>query len=348
MSSLNHPDKITLDAFSDPQLQTQAGNGYYNRFTNVLRTPVLNAKSIQLMNANFINSVLQLNDASSLMFFYYTSVSPSSVRQLANLRCVRLLQSNYVPPAGYTAFTRNRYYNSVSELVSSLNVASAAGGDDVVYNPLFSSGAISFGYDTTTRKVSVASLISGQFVILAAADDPFVIDQLRGTTNPLRQLRMNGFNNFSGYTGATIQPFVPGFSMNSRLGFAMSINARGLYFGASVVYGCATSTGAPISLSSVEADAFPILLGSQNVSIYLSIITGSGVDNTGRKNLLCSIPIEVAPLAINSYTASAIELPAKSIPNEIYEISVEMLDDVGVPFLQAPNYNTELSLVFGY
>lgn len=136
--------------------------------------------------------------------------------------------------------------------------------------------------------------------------------------------------------------------MNARIGFAMSINARGLFFGAGSVFGVATATGVPITLSTVEADAFPILLGSQNVSLYLSIITGSGIDATGRKNLLCSIPIEVAPLNINSYTASSVEIPAKSIPNEIYEIGVELLDDVGSPFLQPPNFNTELSLVFYY
>ena len=344
MSSVNHPDKVTLDAFSDPQLQTANGNGYYNRFTNILKTPILNAKAIQLLNANFINSALQLNDSGQLVFWFYASSTQANIRS-AGLYNIRLHPSTFVPYPGYTTFVKNKYFNSVSELVSALNSAASTGGDSFTYNPRWIQNQVSFTYDTASRKISVVPL-GALFIAPASADDPNVVFQSRSATN---QPKMNGYNSSNTYATATVQPFVLNVSMNARLGFAMNFNARGLWWDATSQQGCATSTGVPQNTpTTIEADAFPILLGSQNVSLYLSIITGSGIDATGRKNLLCSIPIEVAPLTINSYTASSVEIPAKSIPNEIYEIGVEMLDDIGTPFLQPPNFNTELSLVVYY
>jgi hypothetical protein len=69
---------------------------------------------------------------------------------------------------------------------------------------------------------------------------------------------------------------------------------------------------------------------------------------SNRKNLIASIPIEVAPLNINSYTTSSVEKPASSIPTEIYEIRVELYDDNGTPFYQPPNYNSEFSFSVYY
>lgn len=348
MTSLNRPDKITLDAYSDPNLELTAPNGAYNRFTNQLRTPILNAKGIQLLNANFVNSVLQLNDNSQLMFFYYRSGTQANIRALANLRCVRLHPSTFVPQTGFTAFTRNRYFNSVTELVAALNTASSTGGDSATYNPLWVANQVQFSYDTTTRKISITSS-DANFIAPASADDPFVLDQLRGTTTPTNRIRMNGFTSAGTYATATLQPYVEGVSMNARLGYAMNFLARGLWWGASSQQGVATSTGVPFATGTlIEADSPPILLGSQNCSLYLSIVTGSGMDATGRKNLIQTIPIEVAPLNINSYTASSVEKPAISIPTEIYEITAELLDDYGQPFVQPGNYNCSLAFSVYY
>jgi len=332
MTSLNRPDKITLDAYSDPNLELSGPNGSYNRFTNQLKTPILNAKGIQLLNANFVNSILQLNDNSQLIFWYYISATQAGIRSAVNLRCVRLHPSTFVPYAGYTTFVRNRYFNSVTELVAALNTAAATAADLTAYNPYFAADQVSFSYDTTTRKISVVPL-GANYIAPAAADDPFVIAALQTNT-----IKMNGYNSANTPATATIQPYVAGVSMNARLGFGMSFSARGLWWGASSQQGCATSTGVPQnSPATIEADASPILLGSQNCSLYLSIVTGSGMDATGRKNLIQTIPIEVAPLNINSYTASSVEKPAISIPSEIYEITAELLDDYGQPFVQPGN-----------
>lgn len=348
MASINRPDKITIDAYSDTNLEVNAPNGMYNRFRNQLQTPILNAKGLQLLNANFINSILQLNDNSQLMFFYYASGTQAGIRTLANLKCVRLHPSNFVARSGYTAFTRNRYFNSVTELVAALNTAASTGGDDVTYNPLWVANQVTFSYDTTTRKISV-QCGAGTYIAPASADDPFVLDQLRGTTNPNNRIRMSGFNSPGAlYSQATLQPYVEGVSMNARLGYAMSFNARGLWWSSASQQGVATSTGFPLTNTPIEADSPPILLGSQNCSIYLSIVTGSGMDSTGRKNLIQTIPIEVAPYNINSYTASSVEKPAISIPTEIYEITAELLDDYGQPFFQPGNFNTNIAFSVYY
>lgn len=343
MTSLNRPDKITLDAYSDPNLELLAPNGAYNRFTNQLKTPILNAKGIQLLNANFVNSILQLNDNSQLMFFYYRQSVSGSMRQTGNLRCVRLHPSTFVPYVGFTGYTKNRYFNSVTELVAALNQAASSGGDDVTYNPLWVQDGVTFSYDTTTRKISVTSN-DANFIGPAAADDPFVAQVLAASP-----IKMNGWTSSGNYATATPQPYVNGISMNARLGFAMSFNARGLWWGPSSQQGLATSTGVPFATGTlIEADSPPILLGSQNCSLYLSIVTGSGMDATGRKNLIQTIPIEVAPYNINSYTASSVEKPAISIPTEIYEITAELLDDYGQPFFQPGSWNTSLAFAVYY
>jgi hypothetical protein len=331
MASLNHPDKVSLDAFSDPLLQTQNSNGVYSRFTNVLKTPILNAKGLQLLNANFINSRLQLDDNSQLVFWYYRFNPVNSIG------VVRLYPSNYVPPPGFTTFVRNRYFNSVDELVFTLNQAAAVGGDNTTNNVLYRPGEITFSYDANTRRISFVSNDPNFSVGPAAADDPVIISALKANLITMNTLPSATF----------LQPYVPGYSMNSRLGFAMSTNARPLWqTGSSLPY-IASSTGLALTRA-IEADANPILLGTQNVSIYASVIAGSGMDFSGRKNLLQTIPVQVAALNINNYTLSSLDNYAMSVGNEIYEITIELLDDNGLPFIQPPNYNTQISLAVLY
>jgi hypothetical protein len=359
MATTNHPDKLVLDAYSDPQLQTQAGNGTYYRFTNVLKNPIINAKSIQLSTANFINSSLQLNDWNGqLIFFYYNSATLS----LANLHNIRLHPANFVPyytgGAVVSPNVKNKYFTNVVDLVAALNLAANTGGDDARFNPTWLAGQIVFSYDANTRKITVTSTSSSIIIAPAAADDPNVIDLLNGTTTPTNRIKMNAFGGTNTYAGAPLQPYFvnnnypsgPKYTtMNARLGFAMSYYARPLWRSADAVLGCATSTGTPLaSPQSIEADANPILLGAQNVNIYIDVVNGGGQDSFNRKNNLASVPIDVPPLYINNYTLTGNRNPAMSVPNEIYQITVELLDDTGAPFYQPPNYNTELALAVFY
>ena len=344
MATLNRPDRLTLNAFSDPNRQAAT----YSRFTNVLKTPLLGVKGVQLVNANFVNTSLQLNDDNGqLFFFYYASATKAGIRTQAQLRCIRLLPSWYVPYSGFTAFTQNKYFNTGTELAAALTTAATAGGDSATYNPIWTAGQVTFSFDTTTREFTVTGN-GTTFIAPAAADDPFVLDQLRGTTTAANRIKMNGHNSSNTYATATFQPYAEGISMNARLGFTLAYNIRGIWYGANSQPGVATSTGEPHNTTGIPADTPPVLLGVQNVGVYLSISTGGGVDTFGRKNLIASIPIEVAPFSINSYTTNSVEVPSLSTPNEIYEVTVELLDDTGLPFYQWWNSNTQIGLALYY
>jgi hypothetical protein len=138
-------------------------------------------------------------------------------------------------------------------------------------------------------------------------------------------------------------------TMNARLGFTLSYFGRGLWWGATAQIGCATSTGQPHSTTVIPADCPPILLGVQNVGVYLSVAVGGGVDTSNtRKSLIASIPIENAPFCVNSYTTNSVEIPSLSTPNEIYEVTVELLDDTGAPYLMPWSNNTQIGLALYY
>jgi hypothetical protein len=72
------------------------------------------------------------------------------------------------------------------------------------------------------------------------------------------------------------------------------------------------------------------------------------MDSLKSKNLLATIPLEVPPLNVNSYTMSSVEKPALSVSNEIYELTFEFRDDNGIPVYFPPNYNTELQISVFY
>jgi hypothetical protein len=336
MASTNRPDKFTLDAYSDGQLDQLPNNGVYSQFTNRLTTPILGAKGIQVLNVNFVNSVLQLNDY-SLMFYYAVGASPRRVR------CVRLHPASFVPYPGFTAYVKNKYFNDCDELVVALNAAAVAGGDDAVFNLSWEANTILFAFDDATRRITISSP-TGELLTPLAADDPVVLNALAANG-----VRMNDINNTGGSTAvnARIQPYQLGYTMNARLGFAMSYYNTGLYWSSASARGNACATGQQ-STGTIEADATPILLGCQNVNVYLDIATGSGMDSQNRKNLAANIPIEVGPLNVNSYTLSSVQAPLLSTPNEIYEISVRLLDENGFPFPQYPNYNVQVAVAVIY
>lgn len=329
------PIKLTLDSFSDKSLQYNNNSGEFTQFTNILPTPVIQAKTVQLTRANFINNCLQLNDQNQLTFWYYSTATPLTLFTTLNLYCVRLHPSWFVPAAGFTAFTKNRYFNNVTELVSALNTAAALGGDNIVYNTRWLSGGISFSYDSNTRKISVTTALG--YCSPAAVGDPNVQALLSGIT-------MNAFS------GVVNQPYSTQVIMNSRLGFAQGYNNSPRFLNTNSRLGCATLTGVPVaSGTATEANSFPILLGTQNVNVFANVGINQGIHSAGiKRNLLATIPIEVAPLNINSYTLNSLKAPQLTFNSDIYNVTVEFTDDWGNPFPMPPGYNANFELIFRY
>jgi hypothetical protein len=349
MAATNSPNRITLDAFSDPQLETYGTNGSYSRFTNNLNTPILGAKSFELISATFINSCLQLNDQSQLVFYYYASATQAGIQTNGNLKCVRLHPSNFIPYPGWNGWVKNKYWNTVTELVTALNLAASTGGDSMAFNPIWLENGIIFSYDSATRKISVSSNSASIYICPAAYDDPRIIQAQVGTIIPNSQLRMNSYNAGNTWATAIAQPYVANITMNTRIGFAMSYYSRPAWGSSSSQAGLASQTQVPqIYQTLIEADTFPILLGAQSVGIYLDCVIGGGYDSVRAKNLLAPVFINVPPLNIVSYVPASVSQPLVSVPSEIYSITVYLVDEQGVPFVQPPNYDVRVEISIGY
>ena len=349
MVFVSRPDRLSVDAFSDINLKYVAHSGLYSRFTNTLLQPIVNVKGIQLLRTNFVNSALQLNDHIGQLFFLYYRYNDATASgiALANIHCVRLHTSIFVPYTGYTAYVRNKYFTSVTDLVSALNTAASTGGDSATYNPTWVANDITFAYDTTTRKITFTGNTSTNYYSPVAFDDPNVA--LFFANNATYTPKMNTFNSSNNYATATTQPWLNGNLMNPRLGFAMAYNNRGLWFGANSVVGCASATQVPqVNGNGTESDSYPILIGAQNLNVYCSILGSSGQSSAGRKNLLACIPLEYEPLNVCSYTLTSVEGRELSVAGEIYELSFDFTDDFGNPFYFYPNMNTQLEMNIFY
>lgn len=346
MATTNRPDKISCDAFSDPNLVTSPNNGVYNQFNNDLRLPLVGVKALQLLRINFVNNSLQLNDYNGQLLFVYSRNNTTAIpANGSTFRVIRLHPSWFVPYTGYTAFTKNRYFNNGTELVAALNAAASTGGDSATYNPTWVANDVSFSFDTTTRRISMTGLTAGQFYAPIPADHPALAGFLAGAN----QVRMNAFNSSNTYATATVQPYTTSITMNERLGFGLSYFNRGFFWSGSSILGCATTTGVPqANTVAVEADSFPILLGSQNLNIYCNAVSGSGQDSRLRRQLLATIPIENAPLGVCSYTLTSVEGHLLSVLEEIYSLQFTFLDDWGNPFFFSPNFNVNVELSVWY
>ena len=346
MSTLNRADRVSVDSYSDPNLETTNNSGVFNRIVNNLQTPLLNVKGLQLVRANFVNSSLQLNDCNGQLLFVYSRNTTTAIPSNGStFKVIRLHPSWFVPRASYTTFTRNKYFNSVTELVAALNAAASTGGDLATYNPSWTAGDVTFAFDTTTRRITMTGNIATNYYTPVSPDHPAMAAFLSGAN----QVRMNGFTSGGTYATATPQPYSIGNTytgiqlMNPRLGFALYYNNRGIWWSSNSILGSATSTGVPqLQTVGIEGDSWPILQSVQNVSVYVNAVAGSGLDSRTGKALIAVIPMEAPPLGINSYTASSLNYPALSVGNEIYSLEITFLDDSGNPFCIPPNYNVNL------
>jgi hypothetical protein len=343
MATTNRPDRAIINSHDDQIIPTSANNGYFNRIVNNLQTPLLNVKGIQLTRANFINSSLPLNDFNGQLFFCYARTESSGATiSLADVQIVRLHPSWFVPAESFTNFVKNKYYNYVSDLVTDLNLAASAGGDDITYNARWVSGDVTFAYNNATRRITFTGNTASKWYSPVSSDFP-------GLNTYLSAITMNALGGVKAQPYALPTAFSITPTMNARLGFAMSYRNRGVFWNANSLVGCATSTGVPqANTVGTEGDSWPILLGVQNVQVYLNAANGSGIDAQNRKALLASIPMEAPPLGVNSYTTTSLQYPALSVANEIYSLELTLLDEEGNPYLMPQNYNAyfELSVLY--
>jgi hypothetical protein len=339
-SAVNCPERLSLNSDDDV---VNANNAQYNQFQINLQTPVLDPKRCQLIRATIPNIQLQLPDWGGLCFFYWALATASTTPTISNLRCIRLYPSYYIAPSGFTTFIRNRYINDPSDLVTLLNQAAGVAGDIATYNPYWVVSDVTFSYDTTKKQITFVGNTASTFYAPVGYADPILATVLNGTAASL--ITMPNANNVS---NTTRQPQVDQYTLNLKVGYAMSGLSRGIQsFGAGPsVYADITNVAFANTVT-VPVDSFPNLVYTNTVSIYLSFLSGASLTSNNRHNLLAVVPVQSGSLQVNNYIAATSNLLTR-LSQTISNITVEMVDDANQPYLLPDSAVTTLEISFSY
>lgn len=333
---VNNPERVFLNSSDDPRTTSQQG---FNVFTCTYDTPILGAKKTMMLRASIPNAVVNIPNY-MLQFWYWSLPSATTVPTISNLRCVRFYPSDYQPPTAFTAFTKNRFFADPADFVTQLNTAATAGGDNVTYNPYWVAGDVTFAYNATTKQITFTGNTAGRFYAPVGYNDVIISTGAANITMP----NANG-------VGTTAQPaYGPGWTLNLRVGYAMSGNSFGSQYNqgtnSNVRLADMTNT-AYANGTAVPVDSYPNLVYSQCVYLYSNIVAGVSLGSGGQHNLLAVIPVNAPTLGVIQYTALTVNMLSK-ITDTIYEITVEMRDDANQPFVLPDNGQVNIELAFVY
>jgi hypothetical protein len=339
-SAVNCPERLALSSDDDV---VNANQAQYNQFQINLQTPVLDPKRCQLIRATIPNVQLQLPDWGGLCFFYWALASATTVPTISNLRAVRLYPSYYVAPSGFTTFVRNRYISDPSDFVTLLNQAAGSSGDISGNNPYWIVSDVTFSYDTTKKQITFVGNTASTFYAPIGYADPILATVLNGTAASL--IVMPNANNSA---NKTFQPQQPQYTLNLKVGYAMSGISRGIQSFAvgQAAYADITNVAFANSVT-VLVDSFPNLVYTNTVSIYVSFLSGASLTSNNRHNLLAVVPVQSGSLSVNNYVAATSNLLTR-ISQTINNITVELVDDANMPYLLPDSAVTTLELSFSY
>jgi hypothetical protein len=327
---VNQPERVFLSSSDDT---TSSAAGAYNSFQINFQTPIIGAKRTQLLRATIPNIQTNIPDY-TLVFWYYRLPAANTPVSPTYLKCVRVLPANSTSALRNAPYNVpvNNYVNDPTALTVILNAA-AASADDATANPYFLSGDVTFGYDVATKKMYVEGTNATFFYVPAGWADPNV-----ATAAQLISLTPG----VAATPGTLNQPYVPGYTLNLRLGFSMpgllSSENQNPYGG---IY--PPAQGLTIYLG----ESYPDLVYSQCVYLYANIIPGSSLGSTGKHNLLCVVPSNAPSLSVINFTALMVNWLTK-IASEIYTIKIEMFDDAGQPFMLPDNAQVNIEMAFWY
>ncbi len=128
-SAVNQPNLIAINSAN----AIRQGEDSYSTFTVNLPRPILQAETIQLVNANIPQCVPNIPDNALVFWYYRLSEYNGKTPSLNNLHCVRLLPSYYRPEFMEVSpiYGMNRTFHDYTELESQLTLACE---EDVAYN----------------------------------------------------------------------------------------------------------------------------------------------------------------------------------------------------------------------
>jgi hypothetical protein len=339
-SAVNCPERLALSSDDDV---VNANQAQYSQFQINLQTPVLDPKRCQMIRATIPNIQLQLPDWGGLCFFYWSLATATTTPTISNLRAVRLYPSYYIAPSGHTAFVRNRYITDPADLVTLLNQAATTSGDSATYNPYWVVSDVTFAYDTTKKQITFVGNTASTFYAPVGYNDAILATVLNGTAASL--ITMPNANNIS---NTTFQPQQPQYTLNLKVGYAMSGTSRGIQsFGAGQAAYADITNVAFANTVTVPVDSFPNLVYTNTVSIYLSFISGASLTSNNRHNLLAVVPIQSNSLQVNNYVTATSNLLTR-LSQTINNITVELVDDANMPYLLPDSAVTTIELSFSY
>jgi len=336
-SRVNQPERVFLNSSDDNRNTNTFG---YTSFQCTFDTPILGAKRTQLLRATVPNAFPNIPDY-QLVFWYYQLPTATTAPSATYLKSVRLYPSTYVPPSGFTTYTQNRNVTGPADLCVLLNAAATTTGDSVTYNPFWAGASaqdVSFAYSSTTNKISVTGLTAGKYYAIAGWDDPIVDAAVTGQT----------IVQYNFGTGTTPQPLIANYTLNLRLGFAMSgfqLNTQGNATANTLYANLTNSTFA--QNAAIPSDSWPNLVYTQCFYMYANIVAGSSLGSGAQHNLLTVMPNNAAPLAVAQYVAATINWLTK-VPDNIHEIEVLLRDDANQPLTLPDNAQVNLELGFWY
>jgi hypothetical protein len=344
-SRVNQPTRLFISSSDDYNQSNTAG---FSQFTARFLTPVLNPTKTQLLRATIPNATVNLPDY-GLCFWYYRLPTATTAPSVVYLYNVRLYPSSFVPYAGYTTYSKNRYFSDPNDFVSALNTAAAAGGDNATLNPWWSAGDISFSYNSTTKQISFTGSGSAVYYCNAGWNDPNVLLAQAGGV-PTGIIRVPQYTS-SPTTNYYPQSFIPQYTLNLRVGYAMSgqtIFNPAQTIGTSAVGAYANITNTTIaSGTAVPPDSFPNLVYTGSITFLSDIVAGSSIGSNKQQNLLAIIPNNSAQLGVIQYVAATLTWLDK-IPQTIYECNVQMFDENGQPYVLPDNAVVNVELGFAY
>lgn len=333
---VNNPERVFLNSSDDTRNITGFG---FSEFQCTFDTPILGAKKTMMLRATIPNAQVNIPDY-SCVFWYYNLPTATTTPSLTYLKAVRLYPDTYQAPAALgTAYTKNRYFSDPADFVTVLNTAAAAGGDNVTYNDYWTAGDITFSYNATTKQITFTGNTAGRYYAPAGYADPNIAVGTLGITIPSTANIATEFP----------QPYVPGYTLNLRVGYAMS----GVSYGPQLYqvnqipgYADLTHVAYPNG-TAVPVDSFPNLVYSQCVYLYSNIVAGVSLGSGGQHNVLAVVPSNAPQLGVIQYTALTVNMMTKLV-DTIYEITVTMRDDANQPFVlpDSAQVNIELAMVY--
>lgn len=338
-SRVNQPERVLIRSDDDT---TQSNVSGYFQFQVNLPTPVLDPKRCQIIRTTIPNIQLQIPDY-QCVFFYHKLATATTAPSNATLRAVRLFPSYYQAPAGlaYTP-TKNRYITDPNDLVSLLNTAAAAGGDAVAANPYWNASDVTFAYNAITKQITMTGNGAGLFYTPAGWNDPIVRECIAGN-GAAGIIRCPTYLNAAAFFN---QPLVDQYTLNLRVGYAMSGNSFGLQGNGNRLYANIVNVAFPAA-TAVPADSYPDLVYTNHVAVYASFITSSSLTSNNRHNLLCVVPMQAVSLSLNNYIAATSNLLTK-LSQTISNITIELRDQADQPYMLSDSVSCDFEISFSY